>query len=41
MTMLNSVGLKSVLRCLLVAAMSVFVVGTAEWSEDAEDLGEW
>lgn len=40
MTLWNSFGLKPVLRCVLVAAMSMLVVGTGEWSEDAEDLGK-
>lgn len=38
--MWKSDGLKSVLRCMVVAAISVLVVGTGEWSEDAEDLGK-
>lgn len=38
--MWHGVGLKSVLRCVLVAAMSVLVVSAGEWSEDAEDLGK-
>lgn len=35
------VRMKSALRHALLAAMSaVLVMGTGEWSEDAEDLGE-
>lgn len=34
------VNMKSLLRHGILAMMSVLVMGTGEWSEDAEDLGK-